>query len=426
MFKFAISKIKNKYASNTAWAGFEQVYRLVVAMFAGILVSRYLGPEKLGQLNYAITVVAFFAIISKFGLHVVLVREFVNCEISKFKIVGTAFRLRLILSLIGLIGILLLSAVTVDKYLALAAFILIFQTVDLMDSLYQAEVKQKKLAIAKIIQLTFSLVTKLALVFVGADLEFFILSILLDNAILSVIYFAFLKWEGRLSFLFSFDRDVCVLLVSRSYPLFVSSIFATIQGRFDQIILNEMVSSYALGLYIAAYRLMEVFGIVPAVVLSSIAPAILNGRKISERVYSIRIVSVLVAFLLFSASVVVFCFYFGKDLIVLLYGPKFEASGAVVILLSLITGFGAYASLREMVFVNEGMQKHLMVTNGFGAFVSVPLSFFLIPQFGLFGMVIAQLLTYFFALIVLDLVVSKSRKLIWGIASSTLQSGRFA
>ena len=349
-----------------------------------------------------------------------------NGEISKFKIVGTAFRLRLILSVIGLAGVLLLSAFTLDKYLALAAFILVFQTVDMMDSLYQAEVKQQKLAIAKIIQLTFSLTTKLALVFIEADLEFFILSILLDNVILSVIYFMFLKREGRLSFLLSFDRGVCVLLVSRSWPLFVSSVCATIQNRFDQIILNEMVNSYSLGLYIAAYRLMEVFGIVPAVVLTSIAPAILNGRKISERVYSIRIISVLFAQLLFSASVVVFCYFFVKDLIVLLYGPKFEASGSIVTLLSFIIGFGAYASLREIVFVNESMQKHLMVTNGIGAFASVPLSFLLIPQFGLFGMVIAQLLTYTFALIFLDLVVSKSRKVIWGIASSVFENGKFA
>ena len=45
------------------------------ALFVGILVARYLGPESYGLMNYVISYVAIFSIIATFGMDNIEIRE---------------------------------------------------------------------------------------------------------------------------------------------------------------------------------------------------------------------------------------------------------------------------------------------------------------------------------------------------------------
>lgn len=49
-----------KYFKNTSWFLLEKILRLTVGLFVGILVARYLGPEKFGLFSYAQSFVGFF------------------------------------------------------------------------------------------------------------------------------------------------------------------------------------------------------------------------------------------------------------------------------------------------------------------------------------------------------------------------------
>ena len=42
-----------KYFANTSWLMGERILRMAVSLFVGILVARYLGPERYGLLSYA-------------------------------------------------------------------------------------------------------------------------------------------------------------------------------------------------------------------------------------------------------------------------------------------------------------------------------------------------------------------------------------
>ena len=57
MRKFLGSHSFRKYFANTSWLLGERVLRMVVSLFVGIYVARYLGPERFGLLSYALSFV---------------------------------------------------------------------------------------------------------------------------------------------------------------------------------------------------------------------------------------------------------------------------------------------------------------------------------------------------------------------------------
>ena len=57
-----------KIIKNLSWLSGEKFCRIALALPVSILVARYLGPEKLGTLNYANALVGLFIPLSALGL----------------------------------------------------------------------------------------------------------------------------------------------------------------------------------------------------------------------------------------------------------------------------------------------------------------------------------------------------------------------
>ena len=66
---------RGKILTNVAWATMGKVVNMAGALFVGILVARYLGPERYGLMNYVISYVTIFTVISGFGLDNIEIRE---------------------------------------------------------------------------------------------------------------------------------------------------------------------------------------------------------------------------------------------------------------------------------------------------------------------------------------------------------------
>lgn len=51
---------------------------MLVALFVGVHVARYLGPERFGLLNYATSFVGLFSALATLGLNGIVVRNLVQ------------------------------------------------------------------------------------------------------------------------------------------------------------------------------------------------------------------------------------------------------------------------------------------------------------------------------------------------------------
>ena len=62
-------------AKNIYWSLLSKVVNMVSALFVGILVARYLGPEQFGLMNYVVSYVSIFLILASFGFDNIEIRE---------------------------------------------------------------------------------------------------------------------------------------------------------------------------------------------------------------------------------------------------------------------------------------------------------------------------------------------------------------
>ncbi len=84
-FSKAYSSGFKRYFANTSWMMGEKVIRMVVALFVGVYVARYLGPERFGLLSYAGSFVGLFTALATLGLDGIMVRELVKTPERKNK-----------------------------------------------------------------------------------------------------------------------------------------------------------------------------------------------------------------------------------------------------------------------------------------------------------------------------------------------------
>lgn len=95
-----LSENKKKVFANLFWAMTGKIVNMAGALLVGILVARYLGPSQYGLMNYVISYVTLFTIISNFGLDNIEIRELSRTPERKEYILGTCFRIRMFLPLL--------------------------------------------------------------------------------------------------------------------------------------------------------------------------------------------------------------------------------------------------------------------------------------------------------------------------------------
>ena len=110
-----IKSLKNhqgfmKYFKNTSWLFGEKILRMIVGLFVGVWVARYLGPEQFGLFSYAQSFVGLFTAIATLGLDGIVVRELVKDSSRRDDLIGTAFWLKVM----GAFGVLIILVITVN------------------------------------------------------------------------------------------------------------------------------------------------------------------------------------------------------------------------------------------------------------------------------------------------------------------------
>ena len=273
-----------RYFANTSWMFAEQILRLISGLLVGIWVARYLGPEQFGVFSYAIAFAAIFGGIAKLGLDSIVVRDLVRDPSQRDLYLGTAFWMKVGGALLTLVAIALsVQFVSNDRTTNLYIFIIasgtIFQSFEVIDFYFQSKVLSKFVSLCKMTQLLLSSLLKIYFVLTGADLIWFVVVSLVDQAMLAVTLYIAYRYQKLGGFYRHFELIKAKELLKDSWPIVVSGFVLMIQARIDQVMLKEMVGNTELGYYSSAMRLIEVFGFIPMIITSSLFPAIVNAKK---------------------------------------------------------------------------------------------------------------------------------------------------
>lgn len=413
---FNLNSLKEKpgfvrYFKNTSWLFLEKILRMVIGLFVGLWIARYLGPDRFGLFSYAQSFVALFAAIAALGLDRILVRELVNQENRRDELIGTAFWLRFM----GAIGVILVLVIAVrftsnDQHTNVIVFIIasatIFQSFNVIDFYFQSRVLSQYVVYANVTSLLISSLIKVTLIFFEAPLIAFAYVVLFDSFVLATGFVYFYVTHTPKGYIQSlkFSRVTAVTLLRDSWPLLLSGMVISIYMKIDQVMIKEMMSSEAVGLYAAAVRISELWYFIPMVIASSLFPALISAKQQSEKLYYMRLQS-LFNIMVWLAIVIAVPMTFLSDWVVeFLFGEQYYGAGSVLavhIWAGIAVGFGVIWSYWVII---ENKQHLVIIFHVLSMVLNVLLNFYLIPRLGILGAgiatAVASLVSQFVGLLV--------------------------
>mgnify|MGYP001987404140 CR=1 FL=1 len=389
-----------KYFKNTSWLFAEKILRMVVGLFVGIWVARYLGPEQFGLFSYAQSFVGLFTAFATLGLDGIVVRELVKDKSRRDELIGSAFWLKLI----GAFVVLIILAIAIhftsnDSYTNYLVFIIasatIFQSFNVVDFYFQSKVLSKYVVYANVISLFITSLIKVTLILNEAPLIAFAWVVLFDSFVLAVgLMFLFLKNSTFRIWNLTFKRETAISLLKDSWPLIFGLIGVSIYSRIDQIMIKEMLDSEAVGYYSVAVRLTEMWLFITTALTTTFFPAIINAKKQDEALYLDRIQNLYNLLTRISVTLCILMMLFSDFIIQLLFGVDYIRSSEIlnVYVWSLVFVFLSNGSWSY--YLNENLVKLASIRLIYGAIANIILNIYLIKEVGVVGAAYSTLISY--------------------------------
>lgn len=390
---------------------------LSIAFSAGaaMLLARYLGSEKLGQFGAIYAYLALFSWLATFGLDAVLVREISREREEASSILHTGVVLSAIFSVATTVLALLLAGVGgygghLRVLLAIAAIEILVGPFRLPSVILQVDLKQWYSAGINVFRQGLWLAIVAVLVIFKASLSYIIL-----GRVVTAISEAALLWTYARRLLpstHSFLPDRARTFVRYSFPIAFTSLLAMIYLRIDQVMLHNMTTDSILGQYVAAVKVSELFEMLPAALMSSLAP-ILSLTVTQEFQFRSYVDRSFRYFMVISAGLCV-CVTLAARLIVwTLYGHQFLPSAHLLAVLIWSEVAVFFATVVVNVLIASNLQRYLPLPTLLGAVLNIGLNLILIPRFAAVGSAWATVASYTAGWMVCLVFFKQTRGLVW-------------
>ena len=388
-----------KYFANTSWLLVERFIRMVVSLFVGIYVTRFLGPERFGILSYVLSFVLLFSPLLHLGHREIIVLDLIKSPEKRDLILGSAILLRLggAVLLVGGVSVGIQFVENDQQTLLMIGIIsvgIMFQSWELVDYYFQSQVQSKYTVWAQTIQLIVVSLCKLALIFWQASLFWFVIVFSIEYVILAILYLIMYIWRVGWFPIRRCNLKYTQKLLKNSLPLLFSTIAIMIYMKIDQIMLKELVGPASVGIYSAAVKLCEAWYQFPVLVAGSYYPAIIGAKVNNSELYN-SYLQKLYSFLVWGAiAIAIPTTLFSDWIIHNLYGNEFAKSVVILQIYAWASVFVFMGVANHKWLLIENCQKYILLTTLLGMVINIVCNIILIPLYGASGAAVASLISY--------------------------------
>ncbi|MBT3356593.1 flippase [bacterium] len=406
--------VSRKIIYNVTASSISKVITTVIALVNIGLITRYLGQEMFGNYVVALAFFLLFTALGDFGIYQTTTREISRPGAKEDEIVNNAIGLRITISLavIAISPIFIwLSSYSNELKIALGIVLFAFffaSFTQLLIGLFQKRLLMDRVALVEM----FGKVLQLALVAIGVkmDLGFnFIVGTLLVTMFFNFIVIFWLA-KKFVRFKPSFDIAYWKKFLYQSFPIGLSVFVSFIYFKADSIILSWLKPSADVGLYGAAYKVIENLSFFPGMIVGLTMPIIsyniFSNRKKFETIVNknFKIFLILVIPILIGTQVL------AEDIINLIAGSEFASSANIlrIVIISLVFIF--FGQLFNSILIAAKLQKKLLWGLLFCAVLNVSLNFLFIPKFSYLATAYISVLTEFFVVLIGGVLIYKNLK----------------
>ncbi len=370
-----------------------RIVEIVIGVIMLAMITRYLSPAGFGHFTTVNALLQFFVTLVDFGLYLTLLREISAHEDRMGAISNNIFTIRLISSAALLVIALILiqfspyDSVTKLGATLLAVSYLSASLVSTVTAVFQKQLRMVSIGVINVFNKCASVVAMYLIVTRDWGLQ----SIFITFSLIGVLTF-FAAWymlsrlpnpvHLRLAFDTAYWREV----MHKTWPIAVTIALNLVYFRADTIILSLTQSQESVGIYGAAYRVLEILTAFPHMFMGLILP-LLTAAWVARDVARLQTVWER-AFIFFAAltiPIVVGGMMLGKKIMVFVAGDTFSASGPVLGVLMLATAAIFFGTLYTYVVLVIEKQKKMIKFFFATAVVSLIGYVLAIPRFNYWG-----------------------------------------
>lgn len=400
-FTKGLSDNKKKVFANIFWAMTGKIVNMAGALLVGILVARYLGPSRYGLMNYVISYVALFTVISNFGLDDIEIRELSRQPEKKDFILGTCIRIRFCFALLAfLLIVVTLFIFKTDVFTTIMilvyALTLFTGCFNIIRNYFTSIVKNEYVVKSEISRTIIGACIKIVLLWIKAPLEFFIVATMFDTVLVASGYcISYKRTVGKMSN-WRYDSSIVPFYIREAFPLVLSGAAVIIYQRIDQVMIGNMIDKESVGYFATAGKFLDLILFLPMVLTQTITPLLVKAKERDREEYESKkqqFVSIVVwVAILLSVFVSLFAYW----LIHFTYGDKYLLAVPILQIMAFKTVGMALSSSSGQIIIMERIQKWAFIRNIIGCLICVGFNLLLIPRFGVIGSAWVTILTVAF------------------------------
>lgn len=388
--------VARKIAYNVFFNATAKILATVLALISIGFITRYLGKDGFGDYATVLAFFSFFGSLADLGLYSIATREISRVGADEKKIMGNVFSLRVFSALIvfALSPLIFLLPYSYELKLGIiiaAASFVFSSSYSVLNGIFQKYLAMDRVAITelagKVIQLGI-IIFAVKMKFGFSTIIFSLLAYMIFNFL--VIFFLSRKY---IPFKIEIDFAYWKKFIKESLPMGIAAIITFLYFKMDTIMLSMMKSSADVGIYNAAYKVIENITFFPAMVIGLILP--LTSRYIFTDKEKFRQISdkTFKVFILLIIPVVVGALFLADGIIRLIGGIGFAESAQVLRIIVFSLAFIFFGNFFNNLLLAGNLQKKLMSVLAICAVFNISLNFFLIPKYSYLGSAYTSVLT---------------------------------
>lgn len=383
-------KLATKVAYNTIIQIISKIISTILGLVAVAVMTRYLGQFGFGQYTTIMTFLSFFGIAADLGLTLVTVQMISRLNTDETKTIGNLFALRLVSAILflGLAPLIVFFfpydlSIKIGVMITTLSFFFIALN-QIFVGLFQKKLRMDKVAIAEVAS-RLVLVSGVGLV---AYYHWSLTGMMIATVGASLTSFIF-HYIFSLKFVrlrLYFDRAIWLVILKQSWPIAITIIFNLIYLKADTLILSLIKSQEEVGIYGAAYKVIDVLVTIPfmfaGITLPILTTAWASGdkdrfAKILQRSFD--------AMIILAVPMVIGAQLLATDLMTLVAGKDFTVSGPVLQILILAAGIIFASCIFSHAVIAIDRQKQIISAYVFVSLTALVGYLIFIPRFSYIG-----------------------------------------
>lgn len=410
-----MSKEKKILIKNIFSVGIIQISNYIFPLITIPIVSRIIGPDKFGVINFAASFVAYFTLIIGFGFDLTATRRVASDplnEKNRNKVFSEVFSsqcfLLLFSVLIFIVCLFFVPQLKGEKEVAIYTFITCFATVMTQNWLFQAMQDLHKIAILSLIGKIVFTVIVLSTIHMKSDYYWQPLALSVSQIGIALVSFFWSIKKYNLKLL-KVSFKSCLNLLWDEKTFFFSLCVINIYTTTTIVVLGITNSSTDVGYYTAGQKLILIMQMIITIPLTqAIFPYIGKafGDSFEKGIMVVQKIIPIVFVFTFVSGILIF--FLSPYFISFFYGDKFAPAIIICRILAFIPMIIALSTIVGIhVMINLKMDKIFFKVTLIGAIFGMILNLSFVRYFGYVGAAITWFMTELFVFSSLLVMIHK-------------------